>query len=688
MLEKSVISNTRAARVAGVVVLLTCAVVWPEVAVARGADYVEICTDAGAGGYEAFPRICRLKDGRLMCSFMAGYGHVSLGKSELQQAEAHGDEWLKSMSGFTLQQFKEAAEKWPDGSRSVYCISSDEGRTWGKPVTMYDSPLGDGNASIIQLTTGRLIAVTTCEFAANVYSMHSDDAGKTWSEPRVIVPGYYPNVPIRELSDGRMILGIYYQGDSTKGDTKAFGAVVISDDNCETWSKPIDIDSAGCWLDAETDVIELKDGKLYAAQRNGGNHPMMYSISEDRGETWSISAPMGFAGHAPYFHRTENGVILVGYRDLYSRNTSLRYSLDECKTWSKPVMVDRGMGAYTSFVDLKDGSVFVVYYVNEADIRGRRFFANKYGVRFLEPFGTGQDATLGLAWNPSPGKKSPRVGPESTLTWSPGNYAKEHKIYFGSEPEKLKLTKTLGKDDPCVYEPKGLEQGRTYYWRIDEIDKSNPDSPWKGDLWSFTVGKYTDYLGAGHWDDEYTRQLPYRQNPPGHPGGLMKVTAGASSSSTLPVHTVDGLGLSDLKHETSWRSMWFWGKGASNPNPGTVPCTTWLKYDFGQVYKLGTLWVWNCNLEGSPVHYGLRNVTIEYSTTGGSDAGEWKKLGDYEFAMAPEPGSPDYTYNTEVDFGGVEAKYVVISAHMTDGNWGDPTYYGLSEVRFNLAAEK
>lgn len=31
-----------------------------------------ICTDAGAGGYEAFPDICRLKDGPLMCVCYAG----------------------------------------------------------------------------------------------------------------------------------------------------------------------------------------------------------------------------------------------------------------------------------------------------------------------------------------------------------------------------------------------------------------------------------------------------------------------------------------------------------------------------------------------------------------------------------------------------------------------------------------
>ena len=41
-------------------------------------NYVLVCTDAGAGGYEAFPDVCRMKDGRLICVFYAGYGHVAL----------------------------------------------------------------------------------------------------------------------------------------------------------------------------------------------------------------------------------------------------------------------------------------------------------------------------------------------------------------------------------------------------------------------------------------------------------------------------------------------------------------------------------------------------------------------------------------------------------------------------------
>ena len=35
--------------------------------------------------------------------------------------------------------------------------------------------------------------------------------------------------------------------------------------------------------------------------------------------------------------------------------------------------------------------------------------------------------------------------------------------------------------------PQGLTPGKTYYWRVDAINPANPESPWKGTVWSFRV---------------------------------------------------------------------------------------------------------------------------------------------------------------------------------------------------------
>jgi len=323
---------------------------------AQGASeqwFVYVCRDAGAGGYEAFPDVCRLSDGRLMAVFYAGYGHVAMPNDEL-----------------------------PKGGRICYATSSDEGRTWTEAELLYDSPDDDRDPSIVQLKDGRLV----CNFFSlrksdipgkpwtglGTWMVASEDLGKSWSKPRQLFDSYYTSTPIRELSDGRLILGLYRETAES-----AAGAVAVSDDGGKTW-KVVDIDNAGYRLDAETDVVELADGTLYAAQRP----TMCYSVSRDRGDTWSVSEPIGFAGHCPYFLRTPEGMILLAHR---VPSTSLHYSLDECKTWSENVLVDTVGGAYPSMVNLKDGSVLIVYYEEEAgsSIRAKRFRATKTGIEWL-----------------------------------------------------------------------------------------------------------------------------------------------------------------------------------------------------------------------------------------------------------------------------------------------------------------
>ena len=201
----------------------------------------------------------------------------------------------------------------------------------------------------------------------------SDDKGKTWSEPQQISNTHYCSSPIRELSSGRLILGLY-----TEGGKKSQGSAVFSDDGGNTWQPEVLIDNAGVQLDAETDIIELKDHTLFAAQRP----QMAMALSKDMGSTWSVSQSMGFAGHCPYFLRTKDDVIVLAYR---LPNTSLRFSRDECQTWSDNVVIDDVIGAYPSMVNLNDGSVLVVYYEEGASssIRSKRFRITSEGIQWV-----------------------------------------------------------------------------------------------------------------------------------------------------------------------------------------------------------------------------------------------------------------------------------------------------------------
>ncbi len=74
------------------------------------------------------------------------------------------------------------------------------------------------------------------------------------------------------------------------------------------------------------------------------------------------------------------------------------------------------------------------------------------------------------------------------LTWTPG-FGASHEIYFGTDAGSLEL-KGNGNLGSESYEPGKLEWDTTYYWRIDEINNANADSPWKGPLWSFTTADF------------------------------------------------------------------------------------------------------------------------------------------------------------------------------------------------------
>jgi hypothetical protein len=320
-------------------------------------QWVHVCTDGGAGGYEAFPDVCRTADGRLLAVFYAGYGHVSL-----------------------------PSEALPKGGRISGCFSSDEGRTWSDAFTVFDGPYDDRDPSVTQLKDGRL----TCSFftlkpkpgggqgydGLGSFWVASADGGKTWeTEPRQLAAGYYCSSPIRELADGRLALGLYKQDG-----TGACGAVTFSGDGGATWGAPVDIPTGGLSYEAETDLIERKDGSLFAALR--GQAHSGWSVSRDGGQTWSVAELFGFPGHCHYLHRAPGDIILMAHR---LPNTSLHYSLDECETWSTNVVVDTVGGAYPSMVTLKDGSIRIVYYEegSGSNIRSRRFRVTRDGIEWL-----------------------------------------------------------------------------------------------------------------------------------------------------------------------------------------------------------------------------------------------------------------------------------------------------------------
>jgi hypothetical protein len=102
---------------------------------------------------------------------------------------------------------------------------------------------------------------------------------------------------------------------------------------------------------------------------------------------------------------------------------------------------------------------------------------------------------LGTAMDPIPDDKAEDVCPGVPLCWTPGGEQAQHDVYLGTNWDDVNDATTssaeifmgsLARDVNC-YEPAGLELSKTYYWRVDEVNSLNPDSPWKGDVWEFTT---------------------------------------------------------------------------------------------------------------------------------------------------------------------------------------------------------
>ena len=107
-----------------------------------------------------------------------------------------------------------------------------------------------------------------------------------------------------------------------------------------------------------------------------------------------------------------------------------------------------------------------------------------------------------IACNPYPPDAAKDVPPDTVLTWSPAAYAEEHVVYFGTsitdvDANAMPVGNPPQPQDANRFDPGGLELGKNYYWRIDEANYADGNSPRAGDIWRFTV---TDHIIVDDFD--------------------------------------------------------------------------------------------------------------------------------------------------------------------------------------------
>jgi tetratricopeptide (TPR) repeat protein len=188
-----------------------------------------------------------------------------------------------------------------------------------------------------------------------------------------------------------------------------------------------------------------------------------------------------------------------------------------------------------------------------------------------------------------------------------------------------------------------------------------------GSRWNY-LRKY--YLGAtqllGVKAKGFRRDIPIT----GEQIPVAAVEGSSTQDGTEADHIIDGTGLSDQdtdglqEHDETKESVWL-----SNKND----MTSWLEFDLGDVYELGSILLWNYNERGHSQR-GVRQADISIWTL---ETGWQRILDDFEFAEAE--GSFDHDKPDHVRLDGVKAQKVRFDDLVS---FSDDKHVGLSEVQF------
>ncbi|MBR5532712.1 MAG: exo-alpha-sialidase [Bacteroidales bacterium] len=276
--------------------------------------------------------------------------------------------------------------------------SVDGGKTWSQPITIAQGTgygQGYGDAGLARTAEdGGLICVFvggkgffggTPSAPNRTYICKSTDNGVTWTAPKDITPqlfGAECSDPVRRnwhasfcasgtgllTRDGTICFVAAVRETSDENVASVSNYVYYSEDNGTTWKV-----STVCKPNNgnEAKIVELNDGSWLVSIRNQSKGSRYYTISKDRGQTWSEIAlwnemyEPGCNGDLIRYTSTVDGydrnrlLHTVPFDAVSRKNMSMFISYDEGDTWSVNKTICPGNGAYSSIAILPDGTIGV-----------------------------------------------------------------------------------------------------------------------------------------------------------------------------------------------------------------------------------------------------------------------------------------------------------------------------------------
>lgn len=201
----------------------------------------------------------------------------------------------------------------------------------------------------------------------------SHDDGWTFDDTVKIDTAPYPGgtsrVGVTQLADGRVAFAM------EERPVYKHVYVVLSDDNCRTWSKPITIGETIGFQYPEPDLMEVAPGELFCIIRDSGLTEHLHSSrSFDRGETWTPIERTPMYGHPGQLVSVADGRLLCTYgRRKFPFGIRACLSEDRGRTWlmDQEIIIrddlpNKDLG-YPATVEYRPGKLFCCYYGQDTD---------------------------------------------------------------------------------------------------------------------------------------------------------------------------------------------------------------------------------------------------------------------------------------------------------------------------------
>jgi len=276
---------------------------------------------------------------------------------------------------------------------------------------------------------------------------------------------------------------------------------------------PLELKKTYYWRVDEFDTVATYKGDVWSfttARAGGGVRADYYKgmdlrnlvltrIDPQINFSWGNGEPDPLVGDDRFSVRW-TGEVEAAFTETYTFYTN---SADGIRLWvdGKQLVdnwTDHANTQDSGTIDLVEGQVYSIVmemYENDGDaVAQLRWESPRTPKQFIP------QAALSLpvkASSPSPPNGAADVKHTPILKWGAGDAAVSHHLYFSTDEDSVKNantgspeykgTKDLGSES---YDPGKLPWDTTYYWRIDEVNNLNPESPWVGNLWSFTTAKF------------------------------------------------------------------------------------------------------------------------------------------------------------------------------------------------------